>query len=86
VTDAEVKELRDMVVQMHQALIGNGVEGCIPRMERMMRELSKDVDDQDGRLIVVEGKVKVGQWVLMTAGSILMACLIGGIWTIAVRI
>jgi hypothetical protein len=54
-----------------------------------LKTLNDAVLSPDGiraRLTKVEGKVGVGQWLVMTAGSILMACLIGGIWAIAVRI
>ncbi len=85
-TDDEARELRDMVYQMHQALIGNGVEGCIPRLERCMTEQTRLTKDHDRRLTVMEGKVGVGQWVLMTVGGVFIACLCAGIWAIAAKV
>ena len=38
------------------------------------------------RLTRAEGKISVGQWVLVTFGTALIGCLVGASWALAVRV
>lgn len=61
----------------------------LKQMCKCQEDLTNAVLGPEGiraRLTKVEGKVGVGQWLVMTVGGALIVCLVGGIWAIAVRI
>ena len=72
-------------VQTDRALVGQELaQAC-----RSISDLHTAVMGPDGlatRLTRAEGKISVGQWVLVTLGTALIGCLVGAIWALAIRV
>jgi hypothetical protein len=53
---------------------------------KTLEEHGKIIQRHQDDITAMKGKVGVGQWVLVTVGGALIACLVGGIWTIAAKV
>ena len=90
----DIEELHRKLDALYEALSKSAEQRAtmateLNQMCDCLKTLNQAVMGDNGiraRLTRVEGKVGVGQWVLLTLGTSLIGCLVAGIWTIAVRI
>ena len=93
-SEDEVKSLHDKIDALTVLLQESREQRAVMTTE--MRQMCKCLSDLNeavmgpegirARLTKVEGKVSVGQWLLMTLGTALIGCLVAGIWAIAVKV
>ncbi len=68
-----------------RAVLATEVESTCTALKELTIAVMGDTGIR-ARLTKAEGKIGVGQWLVLTFGGALITCLVGGIWAIAVRI
>jgi hypothetical protein len=93
-SEFDAKALYDKLDELVEAIHASHVERAVmsDKLEQSCKaitDLHRAVMGPDGlatRLTRAEGKISVGQWVLVTFGTALIGCLVGAIWALAIRV